>query len=192
MSLSVQFLTLSYMIASGIYLGIAYTTFKRLTSFSHSTRVTQYFLELTFWTGQMFLIYFLLVNINQGVLRFYLFLACFCGFSMYKALFEGRYTQFLESCIKVIKVILRYSYLGMKRFIFQPLIFILSIPYLVILAIVKLVFRIFNWIGRFFFILFRPLLKLFPENIYKYLLSFVKICSKIGLRRFWLGKKDKK
>lgn len=76
------------MILSGIYLGASYFTFKRLERLWLSSIIWKYIFEFLFWLLQAVILYVILFLINEGVLRFYVFLAIICGYAMFKGLFE--------------------------------------------------------------------------------------------------------
>ncbi|SNZ18198.1 spore cortex biosynthesis protein YabQ [Terribacillus aidingensis] len=102
MTLTVQFLTIVSMIAGGIYLGAAMDTFRRFERHWKKQIIMRYVMECGFWLLQALLLFFLLFQVNQGEMRFYILLALICGFAGYRALFQTSYRRVLEWLIRVI------------------------------------------------------------------------------------------
>ncbi|UOQ49512.1 spore cortex biosynthesis protein YabQ [Gracilibacillus caseinilyticus] len=183
MTLSTQFLTMIAMVLSGVYLGASYYTFKRTAQLWRSSIIWKYVLELLFWLIQAVVIYFVLFWVNEGILRFYIFLAVLCGYAMFKSLFEGLFSRILDVIIGAIKRIYHFIYRTIEILLVKPLVFIVSV---VIVCVTKLyqaivfmlagIFSILAWPFRMVFSLIE---KLLPKNAKKYLHPFYKIYSKI-------------
>ncbi|SDD67592.1 spore cortex biosynthesis protein YabQ [Terribacillus halophilus] len=103
MTLTVQFLTIVSMIAGGVYLGAAMDTFRRFERHWKKQVVMRYIMECSFWLMQTLLLFFLLFQVNQGEMRFYILLALLCGFAGYRALFQTSYRRVLEWLIRIIR-----------------------------------------------------------------------------------------
>ncbi|MFP7495449.1 spore cortex biosynthesis protein YabQ [Terribacillus saccharophilus] len=103
MTLTVQFLTIVSMIAGGVYLGAAMDTFRRFERHWKKQIVMRYIMECGFWLMQTLLLFFLLFQVNQGEMRFYILLALLCGFAGYRALFQTSYQRILELLIRIIR-----------------------------------------------------------------------------------------
>ncbi|MFS0562840.1 spore cortex biosynthesis protein YabQ [Terribacillus sp. 179-K 1B1 HS] len=103
MTLTVQFLTIVSMIAGGVYLGAAMDTFRRFERHWKKQAVMRYIMECSFWLMQTLLLFFLLFQVNQGEMRFYILLALLCGFAGYRALFQTSYQRVLEWLIRIIR-----------------------------------------------------------------------------------------
>ncbi|MFP7171843.1 spore cortex biosynthesis protein YabQ [Terribacillus sp. 7520-G] len=103
MTLTVQFLTIVSMIAGGVYLGAAMDTFRRFERHWKKRVVMRYVMECSFWLLQALLLFFLLFQVNQGEMRFYILLALLCGFAGYRALFQTSYRRVLELLIRIIR-----------------------------------------------------------------------------------------
>ena len=110
MTLSTQFITIIAMVVSGVYLGASYHTFKRLERLWTSSILWKYVLEILFWLIQAAILYFILFFVNEGILRFYIFLAVLCGYAMFKSLFEQAFGLVVETLILGARVIYRLLY----------------------------------------------------------------------------------
>src|SRR5690625_7846856 len=83
MTLNIQLMTMGSMIVSGIYLGIAFETYRKLTMWWRQYSVFKFICDLAFSLSQTVIIFYVLYQVNDGQYRIYVFLACLLGFSMY-------------------------------------------------------------------------------------------------------------
>ena len=91
MSLTTQFYTMIAMIAMGGYFGAALDTYSRLfTTFKTKTLVI-FINDILFWILQALLIFYSFISVNNGEIRFYIFIALFCGFAFYQSLLKNLY-----------------------------------------------------------------------------------------------------
>lgn len=137
MTLSEQFATMIAMTAMGGWIGVALTTYQR---FIHPRKKWQWFMILTdilFWTVQGLLVFLVLLHVNEGEIRFYIFLALALGFSCYKALIEKAYKKCLEVMIHAIRSTSLFIGRTFSLFFVQPTIVLL-----------KLLYRLVKMIGR--------------------------------------------
>ncbi len=183
MTLSTQFITMISMVLSGVYVGASYHTFKRLERLWFSSIVWKYLLELTYWLLQAVVLYGILFLINEGILRFYVFLAIICGYAMYKSLFEKPFSRLLDVIFRIFHHIYRFLYRTIELIIVKPIVFIVTV---LIISITKLftffftillvLLKVISWPIR---ALISILSKIFPQNAQKYLEPFYRIYSKI-------------
>lgn len=158
MTLTVQFYTIISMILMGIWIGAAVDTYGR---FMHPNRwsVILFISDILFWIVQGFLIFFVLLKVNEGEIRFYIFLALLCGFAMYRALFQTLYNHFLTALIRFINTVIRITVNVVQTFIINPvkLLFRLLVQLLmflgsILIALFHFILRIFvtiiTWVGR--------------------------------------------
>lgn len=153
MSLTVQFYTMVAMVGMGLWLGIAMETYGR---FMHPNRLSWvlFFNDLLFWAVQACLIFYVLLQVNNGEIRLYVFLALLCGFAMYKALFEKGYQRVLTKMIRVFKTIVT----GFKQlvivFFIRPVTVILKVLWSLGMMIGQTTFRLLTAV---FSMLFLPI-----------------------------------
>src|SRR6476660_4178123 len=102
MTLTTQFYTLLAMIGMGSFYGAALDTYSRFLKRSERKRWIVFVHDVLFWVIKGLLIFYVLFLLNEGAFRFYLFLALFCGFSAYQALFRNLYRSSLEMFIKIV------------------------------------------------------------------------------------------
>jgi spore cortex biosynthesis protein YabQ len=159
MTLKEQFLSLIAMAGMGIWIGASLTTYHRFLPSRKVWRWILLFTDLLFWGLQALIAFYVLLYVNQGTIRFYLFLAIAIGFSAYKGLLETAYYKFLNGVIRF--------FVGMARFLKKIVILFFVQPFLTLLklclALVKMIGRTllgillftgiviytpFKWIGR--------------------------------------------
>ncbi|PWA12133.1 spore cortex biosynthesis protein YabQ [Pueribacillus theae] len=135
MTLSVQFLTMVSMILMGVWIGAAVDTYGR---FMHPNRWTWvlFFCDILFWVVQGLLIFTVLLYVNEGDIRFYIFVALFCGFAAYRALFQSFYNKLLNAFIRFGNYMIRVALNLSNVFIVKP-----------IRGTTKLLFMLITFIG---------------------------------------------
>ncbi|GAB2564340.1 spore cortex biosynthesis protein YabQ [Gracilibacillus alcaliphilus] len=179
MTLSTQFITLLAMILSGVYLGMAYHTFKRFEHLWISSILWKYLLEVLFWLIQAIVLYTILFIANEGIVRFYLLLAVLCGYAMFKALLERLYHRMLEVLIHVVKSIYRFIYRLLRLLIIQPIVWIVTMLVAVVLKLLTIIWVVIRWLLSPLFWLGGHVGKIFSKNAKKYLQLFKSFYSKI-------------
>lgn len=181
MTLHVQFLTMTSMIAGGFYLGVVLDTFRRLTTNWNKGRFLTYALEILFWLCQMFILYYILFRINSGELRLYVIIACLLGFSIYKAVVATIYIKLLERVIRLVQYIYGHLKKTIKLLVITPIQSIIQLVLFLVIAIIRfiivglvvvirIVFSPIKW-G------FKLLYSLLPSKIQKKVYKSVKFYS---------------
>jgi spore cortex biosynthesis protein YabQ len=148
MTLSTQFLTMLSMIGMGSLFGVMFDTYQRFLDRPNRKSWIVFFNDLLFWVIQALIIFYILFLVNNGELRFYIFVALLCGFAAYQALFKGVYLKFLELMINTVIAIYRFMKRAFQLLIYKP-----------VLGIVQLVISIIVLLGRGIFSLVKFVLK---------------------------------
>lgn len=196
MTLREQFLSLFLMLLMGIWAGASFSVYQR---FVHPRKKMRWILLLTdslFWILQALLLFALLLPVNEGRLRFYMFLGTALGFSFYKVLLEK---PFLFIFDKIVCLIVQMSWFIAKtvyQLILFPLYFLLMLVYRLCRMTVSVVLRISCFVLLFPLKLIRGFLRLIlPE---KWLIGFKKQTIRIHqqllkgralLSKFWTRKR---
>ena len=102
MSLTTQFYTMIAMIAMGGYFGAIMDTYGRLFQRSKQKLWLLFISDILFLILQTLLIFYVLYLVNNGEIRFYIFIALLCGFAFYQSLLKKLYNKFLEYIINII------------------------------------------------------------------------------------------
>lgn len=179
------------MIAGGFYLGVALDTFRRFHRHWKRNVFLVYFMEVSFWLTQVFILYFILFQVNLGELRVYVFVACLLGFAAYQALAATLYKRLLERIIIIASRIYRIIFNLVKNVIIAP------IRYLIKFLIASVIF-LFNMImvvlGFFLKCIYLPLkwllkqvYRLLPKKFKLILHKLAGFYSKIQniCRKYW-------
>ncbi|MGE6379372.1 spore cortex biosynthesis protein YabQ [Peribacillus muralis] len=168
MTLSIQFYTLLAMIGMGSGFGAALDTYSRFLKRSERKRWIVFIHDFLFWIIQGLLIFYVLFLVNEGELRFYLFLALFCGFAAYQALFKGLYQHFLEFLIRLVIKLARFITNSVHMLIFLPIKWVLVSILAIAVGLGKFALALLKWAGKI--VLF--ILNLFWKPI-KWMLTFI-------------------
>jgi len=142
MTLSEQFATMLAMTAMGGWIGLALSTYQRLIRPEKKWKWMILCVDVLFWVVQSLLIFYVLLVVNQGEIRFYILLALICGFATYKALLEGIYERCLDFLI--------WTFVGIGRFAkrLTVIFFVYPTKFLLIFF-----YQLFKMVGRIFIII---------------------------------------
>src|SRR6516165_4054961 len=108
MTLSTQFLTMLSMVGMGSAFGAMFDTYQRFLNRPQRKYWIVFVNDVLFWILQAILIFYTLFLVNNGELRFYIFVALLCGFAAYQSLFKRIYLRFLEILIYSVITICRF------------------------------------------------------------------------------------
>ncbi|AYA74054.1 spore cortex biosynthesis protein YabQ [Bacillus sp. Y1] len=190
MTLTTQFLTMISMAAMGSYLGAAIDTYNRFLFRSKRKSWLVFLNDIFFWILQGLIFFYVLFVINQGELRFYIFLAILCGFAAYQSLLKRGYARVLEIIITMIISIYRYAVKIFLMLIYRPIVSLLlgcvSLVTIigkglfvlvkwtiqVIWTIIKLVFTPVKWLLILFWNLLPKHIKKTVEKLYNKLAGY--------------------
>ena len=128
MTLSTQFMTMLAMIGMGSFFGAALDTYNRFLKRSKRKSWLVFINDVLFWIIQGLFIFFVLFRVNQGELRFYIFIALLCGFAAYQSLFKAIYLRWLEMLISIVISLLRFFVKIVYLLIYKP-IYLSLLPY---------------------------------------------------------------
>ncbi|MFS0638439.1 spore cortex biosynthesis protein YabQ [Mesobacillus foraminis] len=178
MTLSTQFLTMLAMIGMGSLFGASLDTYNRFLQ-RHKRKTWIIFInDILFWVYQGLSVFYVLFSVNQGELRFYIFIALLCGFAAYQSLIKRLYLKILEWVITVAVASYRLSVKIVFTLIYRPLRFLtMAIVSLLLLAgkgiwsLLRTILAILLWIlrvaGKPFEMLLSYFWKLLPKKIKK-------------------------
>jgi spore cortex biosynthesis protein YabQ len=179
MTLSTQFLTMISMIGMGSLFGVMFDTYQRFLDRPNRKSWIVFFNDLLFWVIQALIIFYILFLVNNGELRFYIFIALLCGFAAYQSLFKGVYLRLLEFMIKTAIAIYRFIRRAFQLLIYKPVIGLIQLVISIIILIgrglfslVKFVLKVLLFILKIFWVpivkIILILWKLLPKSIKKY------------------------
>src|SRR5699024_10156110 len=127
MTLHTQLMTMIAMIVGGMYLGFATETYRMVIYQWRRHVIVRYGLDIFYWLLQTALLFYLLYRVNHGELRFYVFLACLLGFSMYVVLCMPWYRKLLYTVLTICRSVVRWTAHILYLLLIQPLLWIGSV-----------------------------------------------------------------
>jgi len=148
MSLSVQFYTMLAMIGMGSYFGAALDTYSRLFNRSKRNVIVRGINDILFWIVHAFLTFYILYLVNNGEIRFYIFLALLCGFAFYQSLLKIFYNWLLEWFIRLTVRTYRFGVKLFSTVIIKPVVMVLSFIYTIIVVLGKFILHVFSFVGK--------------------------------------------
>ncbi|WML24278.1 spore cortex biosynthesis protein YabQ [Neobacillus sp. OS1-33] len=177
MTLSTQFITLLSMIGMGSLFGAMFDTYQRFLNRPKRKQWIVFFNDLLFWIIQAVVIFYTLFLVNNGELRFYIFLALLCGFAAYQSLFKGTYLRLLELTIKTILAVSRFIKKVFQLLIYKPIVGLIQLVIVIIIAIGRGLLSLVKFIGKVLLLI----LKIIFVPLQKIVLIFWKLLPK-GLK----------
>ncbi|RAK16553.1 spore cortex biosynthesis protein YabQ [Anoxybacillus vitaminiphilus] len=193
MSLTTQFITMLTMIGMGIYLGAAVDTYGRFLQRQKRAHWVVFMNDILFWVIQGLTVFYALLSINEGELRFYIFLALLCGYAAYQSLFRAIYRKILEfiiqTCVTMYRFCVRTCYYVIVRplqFMFQFFLALLMTGGRILLLMASMLYKLIKMMLRIIFIpikwLFCLLWRFVPANwrinIEKFFRKFAGVIAK--------------
>ncbi|MFD2444300.1 spore cortex biosynthesis protein YabQ [Bacillus sp. CGMCC 1.16607] len=178
MTLSTQFITMLSMVGMGVLFGTSLDTYQRFLNRPNRKRWFVFLNDILFWLTQGLSIFYTLFLVNQGEIRFYIFLALLCGFAAYQSLFKRLYLSLLETGIQICIATYRFGKKTVITLFWKPIVWLVGLTITILLALGRgslSVFRLIYKLLKFIiFILSRPIVwillifwKLMPKKIKK-------------------------
>lgn len=204
MTLSVQFYTMLSMAGMGLWLGASLDTYRIFVIRSKTANWLLIFHDLLFWAIQGLLFFYVLLLVNKGELRIYIFLAVLLGFATYQSLFKRMYVITLRWCIhlvnsickfflKTVQVLFVRPIYGMIQFAIAVLLFLLYRLFDVLRFLFICIYKIIAFLLYPFFFLLKKLLPVRFQKITKgFFIKSAGILEKGKNLLLSMKKKDKK
>ncbi len=178
MTLSTQFVTMLAMISMGVFFGTSLDTYNRFLQRSKRKGWLVFLNDVLFMVVQGLLVFYALFKVNQGELRFYIFIAILCGFAAYQSLFKQWYLKWLERMIKFCISVYRFFVKLINLLIYKPIYILITTLIAIIISLGKGLLAIAKWLLRCIVIVikiaFKPIQwilliiwKLIPKSIKK-------------------------
>ncbi|EKN70324.1 spore cortex biosynthesis protein YabQ [Neobacillus bataviensis LMG 21833] len=168
MTLSTQFLTMLSMIGMGSLFGAMFDTYQRFLKRPKQRAWIVFINDVLFWIIQALIIFYTLFLVNNGELRFYIFIALVCGFAAYQSLFKGIYLRLLEAVIQTVISIVTFLKKTFQLLIYKPVVGLIQLVITIILVLgrglltlVKFVFKIILLILKIVYVPLKTMVILF-------------------------------
>lgn len=103
MNLQTQWLTLVWMLASGTFMGIAFDSYRVVSGQLRFPRWSVNLLDLFYWIASALFVFRMLYHVNQGELRFYVFLGLFLGVWIHFLFLSVLTERFVVNLIRIVR-----------------------------------------------------------------------------------------
>lgn len=144
MTLTTQFYTMIAMVCMGGWLGAALDTYGRFLKRSTRANYIVFINDILFWVLQGLVIFYILLVVNEGELRFYVFVAILCGFAAYQSLLKSIYMRMLERIIQTAIAIYQFLIRMGNLLIVKPIKMLFQLIISILLGIVQLIVFVGN------------------------------------------------
>ncbi|MDQ0257871.1 spore cortex biosynthesis protein YabQ [Evansella vedderi] len=163
MTLEVQFLSMLASVGTGLWFGASFDTYKRFVGGSKRFRWTLLINDILFWLLQALVFFYVLFQVNQGEIRFYLFLALILGYSIYRALLERIYLKILNWVIRFVKQTIHILVQTTKVLIINPIKWLLKVTVALSMIVLTTIWRILHILLQVLLFPFRWLIQKFVQ-----------------------------
>lgn len=159
MSLSIQFYTMIAMFGMGGFFGASLDTYNRFLKRKARRRWLVFMNDILFWILQAFILFYILLLVNEGEIRFYIFLALLCGFAAYQALLKKSYVALLEWFIRFTISVANFIWRVLHLLIFSPFKWLFLLLLTIILGLGRQLFFLVQMIGKMLLWMIKTILK---------------------------------
>jgi spore cortex biosynthesis protein YabQ len=167
------------MIGMGSLFGVMFDTYQRFLDRPNRKSWIVFINDLLFWVIQALIIFYILFLVNNGELRFYIFVALLCGFAAYQSLFKGIYLKLLEAMIRSVIALYQFFRRGFQLLIYKPVVGIIQLLISIIIllgrgtfSLVKFILKVLLFILKVLWVPIAKIIiiiwKLLPKSIKKY------------------------
>ncbi|MBM7606559.1 spore cortex biosynthesis protein YabQ [Metabacillus crassostreae] len=145
MSLTTQFYTMLAMFGMGSWVGAALDTYGRFLKRPLRARWVVFINDFLFWIVQGLILFYLLLLVNEGELRVYIFLAVLCGYAAYQSLLKTIYLRILDRLIQTsISIYSLVINIG-QAIIIKPIVLLFQVTITILLGILKFLWSLTKW-----------------------------------------------
>ncbi|WP_409272976.1 spore cortex biosynthesis protein YabQ [Neobacillus sp. SCS-31] len=163
MTLTVQFLTMAAMVSAGAGFGAMLDTYQRFLNRPKRKNWITFINDILFWVVQALIVFYVLFHVNKGEVRFYIFIALFCGFAAYQALLKGAYLWLLDRVINAAVAVGGILAKMVRLLIFKPATGLVQLVLALFLLLLKAVLSLLRLLLRSAYFLVRILI-LYPSK----------------------------
>jgi spore cortex biosynthesis protein YabQ len=167
------------MIGMGSLFGAIFDTYQRFLDRPNRKSWIVFINDLLFWVIQALIIFYILFLVNNGELRFYIFIALLCGFAAYQSLFKGIYLKLLEVMINGVIALYQFFRRAFQLLIYKPVAGIIQLLISIIIllgrgtfSLVKFILKVLLFILKVLWVPIAKIIiiiwKLLPKSIKKY------------------------
>lgn len=158
MSLTTQFYTMLAMVGMGSWIGAALDTYGRFLKRPLRARWVVFINDFMFWVVQGLILFYVLLLVNEGELRIYIFLAVLCGYAAYQSLLKRAYLRILEQMIKTSISFYRIFINIGQAMVIRPIRALIQLIIVILLGTLKVLWSLLKWAFQFLYSLVKILL----------------------------------
>ncbi|MGC5326808.1 spore cortex biosynthesis protein YabQ [Brevibacillus sp. SYSU BS000544] len=148
MSISVQLQTVVSMALCGCLMGVGFDTYQYFRDKARFPVWLTFILDLFFWMASIGVIFYVLVEVNQGIVRFPIFISVLVGAWLYFLLGSKTYIQFLIAVIKFCRWLYSTILLIIDILLVRPFMFIYRLIYMIVAFILSVMLTIGGYLWR--------------------------------------------
>lgn len=121
MTLTTQFYTMLAMSGMGLWLGASLDTYRLFVIRAKTARWLLFIHDILFWIMQGLLFFYVLLHVNEGEFRIYIFLAVLLGVATYQSLCKRIYIKILKFVIYLVVSVYQFFKKLIQHVLFRPL-----------------------------------------------------------------------
>ncbi|MRX72965.1 spore cortex biosynthesis protein YabQ [Bacillus lacus] len=194
MTLTTQFYTMLAMIGMGSWLGAALDMYGRFLQRPKRARWFVFLNDIMFWVLQGLAFFYVLLLVNEGELRIYLFLAILCGYAAYRSLIQTLFLKILDFAIRVFVLLYRGVINLGQLVILKPVLGLFQLALAIVTGIAGMLLKLARGLLLFIYSIVKILLLPFkwmmmllwnfvPGFLKKYILRTLSFCAGFLKRR---------
>ena len=145
MSIAFQLQTVLAMSVCGALMGMGYDTYHVFTGKGRLPAWVTFFLDILFWVGSMGVVFWVLVRVNDGIVRLPIFIGMLLGAWMYFVIGSKKYVQFLHAVIKFIRWLYRTIVAIINTLIVRPVLLLYKLVFMLVTFLLTIVTTIFGY-----------------------------------------------
>ena len=153
MSISVQLQTVLAMFTCGALMGMGFDTYHVFKGRANMPAWMVFLFDLLFWVGSMGVVFWILVKVNDGTIRFPVFLGMIIGAWLYFLLGSKKYIHFLHRMIKFSQwlysttlLVLDTLFVRPVRFLYRVILMLLMFVWSALLAVFGFIWKVMRFV----------------------------------------------
>lgn len=175
MSIATQLQTVAFMCACGALMGTGYDTYQVFRGKISIPRWLIFLCDLAFWIASAGMVFIILVKVNDGIVRFPVYLGVIVGAWLYFVVGSKYYIQFLLAVIRFSQWLYRLIVRILDIFLVKPIQFfyrlivmIIGFILTIIVTILRIVWKIIHFLLYPFIVIWQKMAKRLHVPFQKY------------------------
>jgi spore cortex biosynthesis protein YabQ len=154
------------MVGMGSLFGAMFDTYQRFLNRPKRKSWIVFLNDLIFWVIQALVIFYALFLVNNGELRFYIFVALLCGFAAYQSLFKKLYLGLLEFLISTVISIFKFLRRTFQMLIYKPIVGLIQVTIMMLLFLGRGLYTLVKFIYKILLFILKTLIYVPLKNIF--------------------------